>query len=227
MKRGKKYNNALKLIDKNKEYSLEEALELLPKTSTTKFDATVEVHIKLGIDPKKSDQQVRTTVTLPHGTGKKRRVAVFAEGKAADDAKAAGAAVVGGEDLIEEIKRTGKADFDIAIATPDMMKHLAKIARILGPRGLMPNPKADTVTTDVKKALEDLSKGKQEIKNDRSGNIHVGIGKVSFAPDKLKENFVALLEAVRQAKPEEAKGTYIKSVTLTTTMGPGIKVKVS
>ncbi len=227
MKRGKKYNNALKLIDKNKEYSLEEALELLPKTSTTKFDATVEVHIKLGIDPKKSDQQVRTTVTLPHGTGKKRRVAVFAEGKAADDAKAAGAAVVGGEDLIEEIKRTGKADFDIAIATPDMMKHLAKIARILGPRGLMPNPKADTVTTDVKKALEDLSKGKQEIKNDRSGNIHVGIGKVSFAPDKLKENFVALLEAVRQAKPEETKGTYIKSVTLTTTMGPGIKVKVS
>ncbi len=226
MKRGKKYNNALKLIDKNKEYSLDEALELLPQTSTTNFDSTVEVHIKLGIDPKKSDQQVRTTVTLPHGTGKKRRIAVFAEGKAADDAKAAGAEVVGGEDLIEEIKRTGKTDFDIALATPDMMKHLAKIARILGPRGLMPNPKADTVTPDIKKAMEDLSKGKQEIKNDRSGNIHVGIGKVSFPKEQLKENFLALLEAVRQAKPEEAKGTYIKSITLTTTMGPGIKVKV-
>lgn len=226
MKRGKKYNNALKLIDKNKEYSLDEALELLPQTSTTNFDSTVEVHIKLGIDPKKSDQQVRTTVTLPHGTGKKRRIAVFAEGKAADDAKAAGAEVVGGEDLIEEIKRTGKTDFDIALATPDIMKHLAKIARILGPRGLMPNPKADTVTPDIKKAMEDLSKGKQEIKNDRSGNIHVGIGKVSFPKEQLKENFLALLEAVRQAKPEEAKGTYIKSITLTTTMGPGIKVKV-
>ena len=226
MKRGKKYNNALKLIDKNKEYPLDEALELLPQTSTTNFDSTVEVHIKLGIDPKKSDQQVRTTVTLPHGTGKKRRIAVFAEGKAADDAKAAGAEVVGGEDLIEEIKRTGKTDFDIALATPDMMKHLAKIARILGPRGLMPNPKADTVTPDIKKAMEDLSKGKQEIKNDRSGNIHVGIGKVSFPKEQLKENFLALLEAVRQAKPEEAKGTYIKSITLTTTMGPGIKVKV-
>ena len=226
MKRGKKYNNALKLIDKNKEYSLDEALELLPQTSTTNFDSTVEVHIKLGIDPKKSDQQVRTTVTLPHGTGKKRRIAVFAEGKAADDAKAAGAEVVGGEDLIEEIKRTGKTDFDIALATPEMMKHLAKIARILGPRGLMPNPKADTVTPDIKKAMEDLSKGKQEIKNDRSGNIHVGIGKVSFPKEQLKENFLALLEAVRQAKPEESKGTYIKSVTLTTTMGPGIKVKV-
>ncbi len=226
MKRGKKYKKVLELIDKNKEYSLEEALELLPKTSTTKFDATVEVHIKLGIDPKKSDQQIRTTLTLPHGTGKKRRIAVFAEGKAADDAKAAGAVLVGGEELIEEIKRTGKTDFDIALATPEMMKNLAKIARILGPRGLMPNPKADTVTADIKKAMADLSKGKQELKNDRSGNIHLAIGKVSFEKDKLKENFEAVLEAVKRAKPEEAKGTYIKSVTLTTTMGPGIKVKV-
>ncbi len=226
MKRGKKYKKVLELIDKNKEHSLEEALELLPQTSTTKFDATVEVHIKLGIDPKKSDQQIRTTLTLPHGTGKKRRIAVFAEGKAADDAKAAGAVLVGGEELIEEIKRTGKTDFDIALATPEMMKHLAKIARILGPRGLMPNPKADTVTADIKKAMEDLSKGKQELKNDRSGNIHLAIGKVSFEKDKLKENFEAVLEAVKRAKPEEAKGTYIKSVTLTTTMGPGIKVKV-
>ncbi len=226
MKRGKKYKKVLELIDKNKEYSLEEALELIPQTSTTKFDATVEVHIKLGIDPKKSDQQIRTTLTLPHGTGKKRRIAVFAEGKATDDAKAAGAVLVGGEELIEEIKRTGKTDFDIALATPEMMKHLAKIARILGPRGLMPNPKADTVTPNIKKAMEDLSKGKQELKNDRSGNIHLAIGKVSFERGKLKENFEAVLEAVKRAKPEEAKGTYIKSVTLTTTMGPGIKVKV-
>jgi len=225
-KKGKKYQAVVKLIDKDKIYPLAEAVELVSKTSTTAFDATVEVHLHLGIDPKKSEQQIRTTVSLPHGTGNVRKVAVFAEGKAADEAKAAGAYLVGSTELIAEIKKTGKTDFDIAVAAPEMMKELATVAKILGPKGLMPNPKSETVTPDVVKAVKDLAGGKIAIKNDRSGNIHLPVGKVSFGSAKLKENIDAALEVIRRVKPEDFKGTYIQSLTLATTMGPGVKVQL-
>ncbi len=226
MKRGKKYREVQKLVNNEKVYELESACELAVKTSVTKFDSTVEMHVLLGIDTKKSEQQIRGTVVLPHGTGKTKKVAVFAEGKDAEEAKKAGAYLVGSTELIDEIKKTGKVDFDIAVATPGMMKDLAKVARVLGPKGLMPNPKTDTVTKDVVKALHDLAGGKVAFKNDKGGSIHLGIGKVSFGVDKIKENFLAVFDEIKKLKPEEMKGTYLKSVILTTSMGPGIKVKI-
>jgi len=224
--RGKKYQEAVKLIDKNKTYGISEAIELVTKTGTTKFDSTVEIHIKLGIDPKKSEQQLRTTVSLPHGTGRSKRIVVFAEGKAKEEAKTAGAYLVGGAELIEEIQKTGKTDFDIAVATPEMMKNLAKVAKVLGPKGLMPNPKSDTVTPNVAQAVKELSQGKVAIKNDRSGNLHVPVGKVSFGIQKLSENLSVLIDVVKRSKPDDFKGTYICNVSLSTTMGPGIRVTV-
>jgi large subunit ribosomal protein L1 len=226
MKKGKKYMEALKKIEKDKVYSLDEALALLPQTSPTKFDATVEVHIRLGIDSKQGDQQVRGTVLLPHVFGKKKRIAVFANDHDQDKARQAGADVVGGEELVKEIKQKGKVDFDIALATPDMMKALSLIAKILGPKGLMPSPKSETVTTDIVKAIQELSKGNVPYKNDSSGNVHLAVGKVSMDKEVLRENVVAFLEAVKQAKPETVKGTYLLGMTLATTMGPSIRFRL-
>ncbi len=226
MKRGKKYKEALSKIEAEKVYTLEEAVALVPQTSTVSFDSTVELHIRLGIDPKKGDQQVRGTVTLPNSFGKTKRIAVFASQESDQKAaKEAGAAVVGGEELVKEIKQSGKADFDIAIATPDMMRVLAQIARVLGPKGLMPSPKAETVTPDVVKAIEDLSKGKVAFKNDASANIHIAVGKVSMKPAALLDNITTFVDMIRQAKPENSKGTYLISMSLATSMGPGIKFK--
>lgn len=220
----KRMKAAKTLVDAAKTYPLDEALALVKQTSTTKFDASIEVHIRLGIDPKKADQAVRAAVELPHGTGKTMRVAVFAKGPAATASKDAGADVVGDEDLVKEIKASEKANFDVAIATPDMMKLLAPIAKILGTKGLMPNPKNHTVTPDPAKAVLAWKKGKLAVRSDDGGNLHAMIGKASFADDQLKANFETFLDAIRKAKPAEAKGTYLKSVTLTSAMGPGIKV---
>ncbi len=226
MFKGKKHKEASSKLEVGKVYSLEEALEILPNTTTTKFDSTVEMHIRLGIDTKKGDQQLRGTVTLPHSFGKTKVIAVFASSEVDQKkAKAAGAAIVGGEELIKEIKQSGKVNFDIAIATPDMMKFLAQVARVLGPRGLMPSPKEETVTADVVKAIEDLSKGKSSFKNDANANVHMAIGKVSMTPEQLKENIIFFLDAIKAAKPDGIKGTYLLSMTLATTMGPGIKFK--
>jgi len=226
MKKGKKYQAVAKLIDKTKQYSVDEAFELVEKTVTTKFESTVELHVNLGIDTKKGEQQVRGTIVPPHASGKMKRIAVFAQGKAADDAKKAGAALVGGADLIEEIRKTGKVDFELALATPDMMKELAKVAKVLGPKGLMPNPKSETVTADIAKTMAELAKGKIAFKNDKNGNLHIALGKMGLGKDKLKENFKAVIDEIKKSKPEEIKGTYLKTVTLTTSMGPGIRIKV-
>lgn len=223
---GKRYKEALAQIDPKKTYSPEEALTLVKKTSGVKFDASVEVHYRLGIDPKKGEQQVRGVVTLPHGSGKSKRVAVFAEGDKQEEAKKAGADVVGGKELIKEIKGSEKIDFDVAIATPDMMKELAGIAKILGPKGLMPSPKNETVTVDIAKTVVALKGGRVTFKNDDTGNVHQIIGKVSWDALRLAENFKAFYEAVRRAKPPTSKGTYFFSVTLTSSMGPGIRVAV-
>jgi len=225
MKRGKKYSAASQLVEKNKSYPLVEAIDLLLKTAVTKFESTVELHLNLNIDPKKGEQQIRGTIVPPHGSGKQKRIAVFAEGKAADEAKKLGAKIVGGADLVEEIRKSGKVDFDLAIATPDMMKELAKVAKVLGPKGLMPNPKSETVTSDVTKTMNELAKGKISFKNDKNGNIHITLGKVGLGVEKIKENYDALMTEIKKTKPEDIKGTYIKSITLTTTMGPGIRVK--
>lgn len=226
MKKGKKYTEAQKKVEKDKVYSLDEAVALLPKTSSTKFDATVEIHIRLGIDPKQGDQQVRGTVLLPHAFGKKKRIAVFANDHDQDKARRAGADIVGGEELVKEIKQKGKIDFDIALATPDMMRALSQIAKILGPKGLMPSPKSETVTTSIVKAIQELSKGKAAYKNDSSGNVHLAVGKVSMDKKALRENVMAFVEAVKQAKPETVKGSYLVGMTLATTMGPGIRFRV-
>ncbi len=225
MKRSKKYQAAAKLVDQAKSYAPKEATELAQQTTVTKFDAGVEVHIRLGIDPKKADQVVRGTITLPHGTGKSVRIAVFAEDKDQAAAEKAGAAIVGGEELVKKIKETGKLDFDVAIATPAMMKHLGQIAKILGPKGLMPNPRSETVTPKVAEAVKALNAGKVTFRNDDSGNIHQLIGKVSFGTDKLLANYEAFMEAIQRAKPSGVKGTYIKGVSLSTSMGPGIRVQ--
>ena len=186
------------------------------------------MHVRLGIDPKKGDQQVRGTITLPNGFGKTKSIAVFASSEADQKkAKEAGAVLVGGEELVKEIKASGKVDFDVALATPDMMKHLAQVARVLGPRGLMPSPKAETVTTDIVKAIEELSKGKSVFKNDATANIHMAVGKASMTKEQLQQNIEYLVDAIRSAKPDGTKGTYLISATLATTMGPGIKVKLS
>lgn len=223
--RSKKYQTAAKLIDAAKVYSPAEAFELVKKTSTTAFDATVEMHIKLGIDPSKSEQFVRGTIVMPHAAGKSKRIAVFTVTKEAE-AKAAGADIVGGLQLIEEIRTTGKIDFDVAVAEPALMKDLSKIAKILGPKGLMPSPKNETVTDNITKAIGELKRGKVTFKNDDTGNIHQAIGKVSTDAPKLLENFNALLDAIKRAKPSAAKGTFLKGITVATTMGPGIHVAV-
>lgn len=218
----KRFRETQKLIDRTKRYTVQEAVDLAKKTSTVKFDAGVELHLKLGIDPSKADQVVRGSVSLPHGTGKAKRVAVFAEGKDADAAKKAGAAVVGGEEFIKEIKTKGVLDFDIAVAHPSMMKHLGQIAKILGPKGLMPNPKSETVTPDVVKAVKELQGGKVAFRNDETGNVHQLVGRASFDAKQLEENTQAFLDAVKRAKPTGAKGIFLLSATLTTTMGPAI-----
>ena len=213
-------------FDKNKTYSIAEAIELCKELKKPKFDASIEAHFRLGIDTKKGDQQVRSAVSLPHGSGKVLKVAAFVSADKEKAVKEAGADLVGGEDLIEEISRTEKTDFEVAIAEIDMMKHLAKIAKILGTRGLMPSPKNDTVTNNPVKAVEELKKGKISFKNDDTGNVHAIIGKVSFENKKLEENLVALVEAVRKVKPASSKGVYIKNLSINVTMGPGVKVSL-
>lgn len=224
MKRGKKYRAVLEKIDRQKLYDPKEALSLVKENAYANFDETVEVHMKLGLDVRQADQQLRGTISLPHGTGKEVRVLVFAKGEKAKEAQEAGADIVGDDDLVEKIEKEGFLDFDVAIATPDMMKTVSRLGRILGPRGLMPNPKVGTVTMDVAKAVKEFKKGKVEYRTDKSGNIHVPIGKVSFDLTKLYENFVALVTEIIKAKPASAKGKYIKSCTVASTMGPGIKI---
>ncbi|MDR1940762.1 MAG: 50S ribosomal protein L1 [Endomicrobium sp.] len=220
---GKKFNESSKLVDKSKSYSLIEAVDLVKQTAKAKFDETVELHIKLGIDPKQSDQIVRGTVSLPNGIGKTRKVAVLAKGEKQKEAQNAGADKIGSEDLIEEISK-GIIDFDILVATPDVMKDLSKVAKILGPKGLMPNPKSGTVTFEIGTAVSELKKGRVEYKNDSFGIIHCPVGRVSFDKEKLAENIKTLFEAVSKAKPSSSKGQYIKSVSVSSTMGPGIYV---
>ncbi len=224
MKHGKNYVEAAKLIDKSRLYDSEEALELAIKTSKAKFDETVEVHVRLGVDSRHADQQVRGAVVLPNGTGKKVRVAVFAKGDAAKAAEAAGAEYVGAEDLVAKIQNEGFMDFDIAIASPDMMGLVGRLGKILGPRGLMPSPKAGTVTPDVARAVNEAKAGKIEYRLDKTNIIHCPIGKVSFGKEKLAENFYTLLDAIIKAKPAATKGQYIRSCVVATTMGPGIKI---
>jgi large subunit ribosomal protein L1 len=223
MKKGKKYVEAAKLVEAGKVYGTEEAMELAKKTSTTKFDATVEVHLRLGIDPKKSDQQVRGTVSLPHGTGKTKKVIAFVAADKEKEATDAGADAIGTQETIDEIAKTGKFEWDIAVATPDMMPKLAKVAKVLGPKGLMPNPKSDTVGTNVTKMVSELKKGKVAFKTDDYGIVHTVIGKASFEAKALAENYEALLETIRKAKPSSSKGVYLKNVTVATTMGPAIR----
>jgi len=225
MSHSKRYAELASSVDVKKTYSPEEAVETVKRTATTKFDSSIEVHVNLGIDPKKSDQVVRATVALPHGTGKKTRVAVFTVDPAKEkEAKDAGADGIGGEEMIAELAKTGKIDFDVAVATPDMMPKMAKAAKVLGPRGLMPSPKNDTVTTNVGKTVEELKKGKVAFKNDDTGNVHQAIGKASFTKEQLLENYTTFMEALRRAKPSSSKGVFLKSITLTSTMGPGVKV---
>ena len=222
-KKGKKLQEAAKLVDRATLYSVEEAIALAQKTSTVNFDATVEVAFKLGIDTRKNDQQIRGAVVLPHGTGKTQKVLVFAKGEKAKEAQAAGADYVGDADMVAKIQQ-GWFDFDVIVATPDMMGEVGKLGRVLGPKGLMPNPKTGTVTFDVTKAIEEIKAGKVEYRAEKAGIIHAPIGKVSFDTQKLVENFLAVFDVVQKAKPAAAKGTYMKSVNVTTTMGPAIKV---
>ncbi len=226
MKHGKKYAESVKLVDKTKLYDTDEALALTVKTATAKFDETVELHIRLGVDSRHADQQVRGAVILPNGTGKRVRVAVFAKGADADAATAAGAEIVGAEDLVEQVQG-GMLDFDVCIAAPNMMGLVGRLGKILGPRGLMPSPKAGTVSPDVAKAVTEAKAGKIEYRLDKTNIIHCPIGKVSFGPEKLAENFNALMDAVIKAKPAAMKGQYIKSCVVATTMGPGIKVNAN
>jgi large subunit ribosomal protein L1 len=220
--------SALKqMVDKNKVYSVAEAVELVKKTSNVKFDSSVEVHVKLGIDVSKSDQQIRSTVVLPHGTGKTKTVAAFVGANDEKTAKEAGADFVYGEEEIKKIKDTGKFDFEVAIATPEMMPKLAPAAKVLGPKGLMPNPKTGTVGADVKKMIDELKKGKITFKNDDTGNVHQLVGKVSFDAKKLEENISVFMDAIKKVKPNSAKGTYIEAAYLTSSMGPSIKIQVN
>ncbi|WP_144462735.1 50S ribosomal protein L1 [Siminovitchia fortis] len=225
-KKGKKYLEALKLVDRSKAYAIDEAIELVKKTDFAKFDATVEVAFRLGVDPKKADQQIRGAVVLPNGTGKTQRVLVFAKGEKAKEAEAAGADYVGDAEYINKINQ-GWFDFDVVVATPDMMGEVGKLGRTLGPKGLMPNPKTGTVTFDVEKAVKEIKAGKVEYRLDKAGIIHVPIGKVSFENEKLQENFATIFDTVLKAKPAAAKGTFMKNVSITSTMGPGIKVDPS
>ena len=224
MKHGKKYLESAKLVDRASLYEPAEALELAVKTSSAKFDETVEVHVRLGVDSRHADQQVRGAVVLPNGTGKKVRVAVFAKGEAADAAAAAGAEIVGAEDLVAKIQGEGFLDFDVAIAAPNMMGLVGRLGKVLGPRGLMPSPKAGTVTPDVAKAVEEAKAGKIEYRLDKTNIIHCPIGKVSFGAEKLGENYKTLLGAIEKAKPAAAKGQYIRSCVVASTMGPGVRI---
>ena len=223
-KHGKKYVEASKKLEKNKLYSVDEAISLVKETSVTNFDSTVEVAIKLNVDAKKSDQNLRGSFVLPNGTGKKKKILVIAKGEAATKAKEAGADYVGDKDMIDKISKENWFDFDVIVATPDMMPELGKIGKVLGPKGLMPNPKTGTVTTDVVKAIEDINKGMVSYKNDANGNIHTIIGKVSFDNAKLAENLNYVVTTVAKAKPASVKGVFINSITITSTMGPGIKI---
>lgn len=223
-KHSKKYREVERLIEKAKEYSIDEALDLAKKTTTTKFDASIEVHVRLGIDVKKSDQQVRGVVILPFGTGKTKSVCVVCGAKQEKEAKAAGADIVGGEEIIQKIEK-GWLDFDILVATPEMMGLLGRVAKILGPKGLMPNPKTETVTQDIGKVVKNIKKGQIEFRNDSSGVVHGVIGKVSFKKEDLKENYQTFIEALKKAKPDSARGLFIRSIYIATTMGPSIKVK--
>ena len=223
MKHGKKYAESVKLVDKTKLYDTDEALALTVKTATAKFDETVELHIRLGVDSRHADQQVRGAVILPNGTGKRVRVAVFAKGADADAATAAGAEIVGAEDLVEQVQG-GMLDFDVCIAAPNMMGLVGRLGKILGPRGLMPSPKAGTVSPDVAKAVTEAKAGKIEYRLDKTNIIHVPIGKASFTEEQLADNFQTLIDAIIKARPAAVKGQYLKSVTLTSTMGPGVKV---
>ena len=227
MRRGKKYIESAKLVDRAVQYEIEEAFDILGKFGKAKFDETVELHIKLGVDSRHADQQVRGAVVLPHGTGKSIRVAVFAKGDKAKEAEEAGADVVGAEDLLARIQNDNFFDFDVVVATPDMMGVVGRLGKVLGPKGLMPNPKAGTVTMDVAKAIAELKAGKIEYRLDKTNIIHCPIGKVSFGTDKLADNFNTIVGAIIKAKPAAAKGTYIRSCVVTSTMGPGIKVSVA
>jgi large subunit ribosomal protein L1 len=225
-RKGKKFLEAQKLVERTQAYSVEEAIELVKKTNTVKFDATVEVAFRLGVDTRKNDQQIRGAVVLPNGTGKTQSVLVFAKGEKAKEAEAAGADFVGDADLINKINQ-GWFEFDVIVATPDMMGEVGKLGRVLGPKGLMPNPKTGTVTFDVDKAVKEIKAGKVEYRADKAGNVHVPVGKVSFDNEKLIENFTTMYDTILKAKPSAAKGTYVKNVSVTSTMGPGIKVDPS
>ena len=225
MKRGKRYLESEKLIEKGVSYDSKSALELMDKMPKAKFDETVEAHFKLGVDSKHADQQVRGVIVLPHGTGKTQRVLVFAKGDKAKEAEAAGAYFVGAEDLVPRIEKENWFDYDVIVATPDMMGIIGRLGKVLGPKGLMPNPKSGTVTMDVAKAVSEIKSGKIEYRLDKNNIIHCPIGKVSFGPEKLNDNFVALYDAIVKAKPAASKGQYIKSVSVSSTMGPGISIK--
>ena len=224
MKHGKKYVEAAKLIDKTQQYEAAEAIALVKKSATAKFDETVEVHIRTGCDGHHADQQIRGAVVRPNGTGKTVKVLVFAKGTKLDEAQAAGADHVGGEELIPKIQNDGWLDFDVVVATPDMMGVVGRLGKVLGPKGLMPNPKAGTVTMDVTKAINDIKAGKIEYRLDKANIIHVPVGKASFTEEQLEQNFTALMDAITKARPSSVKGQYLKSITLATTMGPGVKV---
>ena len=227
MKRGKKYTDAVKLFDKAAQYDSAEAISLVKKSAVAKFDETIEAHIRLGVDGRHADQQVRGAVVLPHGTGKKVRVLVFAKGDKANEAEAAGADYVGAEELIPRIQNDGWFEFDVVVATPDMMGIVGRLGRVLGPKGLMPNPKAGTVTMDVTKAVNDIKAGKIEYRLDKTNIIHVPVGKASFSEEQLADNFQTIIGAIIKAKPAAAKGQYLRSVTLASTMGPGVKVNTA
>jgi len=226
-KMGKNYIESAKLIDKNALYTPAESMELTIKTSKAKFDETIEVHVRLGVDPRHADQQVRGAVVLPHGTGKTVRVLVFAKGDKAKEAEAAGADFVGAEELVDKIQKENWFEFDVVVATPDMMGVVGRLGRVLGPKGLMPNPKSGTVTMDITKALEEIKAGKVEYRLDKTNIIHVPVGKASFTEEQLADNFQTLVDAIVKARPSAVKGAYLKSVTLASTMGPGVKLNVA
>ena len=227
MKETKRFGAAKKLVDSSKSYTVDEAMALVKQTATAKFDETIEVSIRLGVDPRHADQMVRGVVVLPHGTGKTQRVLVFAKGDKATEAQNAGADIVGGEELVDKIAKENFFDFDVCVATPDMMRFLGKLGKVLGPKGLMPNPKSGTVTNDVANAVSEIKAGKVEYRVDKTAIVHVPVGKASFDADKLAENFNTLIGAIVKAKPASSKGTYIKSVVLSSTMGPGIRMVTS
>lgn len=223
-KRGKNYQESMKLVDRTKLYDTVEALELVQQTAKAKFDETIELSVRLGVDPRHADQQVRGAVVLPHGTGKTRKVLVIAKGEKVKEAEEAGADFVGGDEMVAKIQNEGWLDFDVVVATPDMMGVVGRIGRVLGPKGLMPNPKSGTVTFDIEKAVNEIKAGKVEYRVDKASIVHVPIGKVSFGSEKLGENFQAIVEALIKAKPAAAKGKYLRTVTVASTMGPGVKI---